>query len=134
MAYEQLKNHWSIARGGKDKLTNPDFLLLSAVSKVFAGSITYPYQVVRARLQTYDANDKYHGAKDVVKQVWAKEGLKGFYKGYRLLRLQLDRTHNADHTPSQTRTQHCSRLAYDVRDLFGLRKHQILLATPIPHQ
>lgn len=81
MAYEQLKNHWSIARGGKDKLTNMDFLTLSAVSKMFAGSITYPYQVVRARLQTYDANAKYKGAGDVVRQVWAKEGPKGFYKG-----------------------------------------------------
>lgn len=81
MAYEQLKNHWSITRGGKDHLSNTDFLSLSAVSKMFAGSITYPYQVVRARLQTYDANQKYHGATDVVKQVWAKEGIRGFYKG-----------------------------------------------------
>lgn len=81
MAYEQLKNHWSIARGGKEKLTNMDFLTLSAVSKMFAGSITYPYQVVRARLQTYDANTKYRGAMDVVRQVWANEGLRGFYKG-----------------------------------------------------
>ena len=82
MAYEQLKNHWSVARGGKDHLTNLDFLTLSAVSKMFAGSITYPYQVVRARLQTYDATVKYRGTVDVIKQVWRNEGLKGFYKGY----------------------------------------------------
>ncbi|GAB7347944.1 hypothetical protein MBLNU459_g5455t1 [Dothideomycetes sp. NU459] len=81
MAYEQLKNHWSTSRGGKERLTNMDFLTLSAVSKMFAGSITYPYQVVRARLQVYDANIRYKGAADVVKKVWAKEGLKGFYKG-----------------------------------------------------
>jgi len=81
MAYEQLKNHWSASRGGKDRLTNMDFLTLSAVSKMFAGSITYPYQVVRARLQVYDAKVKYKGATDVVKKVWAKEGLRGFYKG-----------------------------------------------------
>ncbi|THW68863.1 hypothetical protein D6D25_01185, partial [Aureobasidium pullulans] len=53
MAYEQLKNHWSTSRGGRENLTNLDFLLLSAASKMFAGSVTYPYQVVRARLQTY---------------------------------------------------------------------------------
>ncbi|QIW98363.1 hypothetical protein AMS68_003881 [Peltaster fructicola] len=82
MAYEQLKNHWALSRpGGKDGLTNLDYLNLSAVSKMFAGSITYPYQVVRARLQTYDASDKYKGALDVVRKVWAKDGLKGFYKG-----------------------------------------------------
>lgn len=82
MAYEQLKNHWSTSRGGRDNLTNLDFLLLSAASKMFAGSVTYPYQVVRARLQTYDADSRYKGVRDVVKQVFQKEGLKGFYKGY----------------------------------------------------
>ena len=81
MAYEQLKNHWAVSRGGKEKLTNADFLLLSAVSKMFAGSITYPYQVVRARLQIYDAATKYSNARDVVTQVWRREGLGGFYKG-----------------------------------------------------
>lgn len=80
-AYEPLKNHWAVGRGGKDKLTNFDFLQLSAVSKMFAGSITYPYQVVRARLQVYDANTKYKNARDVCRQVFAKEGISGFYKG-----------------------------------------------------
>lgn len=63
------------------ELSNWDFLSLSAASKIFAGSITYPYQVVRARLQTYDARLRYRGAGDVVKQVFHKEGLAGFYKG-----------------------------------------------------
>ncbi|KAJ9627302.1 mitochondrial FAD carrier protein flx1 [Taxawa tesnikishii (nom. ined.)] len=58
-----------------------DYLLLSAVSKMFAGSITYPYQVVRARLQIYDAKNKYQNARDVVKQVFKREGISGFYKG-----------------------------------------------------
>lgn len=82
MAYEQLKNHWAQSRGGKDNLTNLDFLSLSAVSKIFAGSVTYPYQVVRARLQIYDANQKYRNARDVCKQVFKQEGLSGFYRGY----------------------------------------------------
>lgn len=89
MAYEQLKNNFGVTRGGKDQLTNMDFLTLSAVSKMFAGSVTYPYQVVRARLQTYDANDKYRSASDVVKQVWAREGLRGFYKGYPFFSLKV---------------------------------------------
>ena len=83
MAYESLKNHWAISlRGGtKEGLTNVDFLALSAASKMFAGSITYPYQVVRARLQTYDAGRKYRGAGDVMVQIWRNEGIGGFYKG-----------------------------------------------------
>lgn len=82
MAYEQLKNHWATGRkGGKEGLKNSDYLLLSAASKMFAGSITYPYQVVRSRLQVYDARTRYSGAGDVVKQVWKHEGLAGFYKG-----------------------------------------------------
>ena len=59
-----------------------DYLVFSAISKIFAGSITYPYQIVRARLQLYDANDKYKNGRDVVKKVYMKEGVAGFYKGY----------------------------------------------------
>ncbi|EME43346.1 hypothetical protein DOTSEDRAFT_89244 [Dothistroma septosporum NZE10] len=82
MAYEQLKNHWALSRkGGKEGLTNLDYLSLSAASKMFAGSITYPYQVVRSRLQTYDAATKYKGVKDVVIQIYQREGMRGFYKG-----------------------------------------------------
>jgi len=82
MAYEQLKNHWAVGKeNGKDDLKNIDWLFLSAVSKMFAGSITYPYQVVRARLQIYDAKTKYQGTMDVIRQVWKHEGFAGFYKG-----------------------------------------------------
>lgn len=83
MAYEQLKNYFALRhRGGtKSGLTNLDFLALSAASKIFAGSITYPYQVVRARLQTYDAQQRYRGAWDVLVKVARREGLGGFYKG-----------------------------------------------------
>lgn len=97
MAYEKLKSWRASNRAGqsvKDMVTegavvrkenamlsNWDFLTLSAVSKIFAGGITYPYQVVRARLQVYDAKERYGNARDVMRQVWAKEGLGGFYKG-----------------------------------------------------
>ncbi len=92
MAYEQLKIYrmstlQSLAKGMTAdghkgvELSNWDFLTLSAVSKIFAGSITYPYQVVRARLQTYGAKTQYTSARDVMRQVWKKEGLGGFYKG-----------------------------------------------------
>lgn len=63
------------------ELSNWDYLTLSATSKILAGSITYPYQVLRARLQVYDAKAKYSGVRDVTKKIWGAEGLAGFYKG-----------------------------------------------------
>lgn len=80
MAYEQLKKSRS-SRIGHSELSATDFLVLSGLAKIFAGSITYPYQVVRARLQMYNAGSAYKGATDAVQQVWKREGLAGFYKG-----------------------------------------------------
>jgi solute carrier family 25 folate transporter 32 len=69
------------ARGGAVELSNTDYLLLSGTSKVVAGAATYPYQVVRVRLQSYEAESTYRGAVDAVVQTWKREGLRGFYKG-----------------------------------------------------
>lgn len=132
MAYENLKNHWGMSRtGGKEGLTNMDYLYLSAVSKMFAGSITYPYQVVRARLQTYDAKARYSGAMDVVKQVWRNEGFAGFYKGYVSLMGNLH-TSNCTNNISQTRTQPDQSAPIDLCDLPRIRKHKVLPPTHAP--
>lgn len=127
MAYEQLKNHWAVTRGGKEKLTNLDFLELSAVSKMFAGSITYPYQVVRARLQVYDANQRYKNARDVCKQVFRNEGIVGFYKGYVMRARTQPTSRTAILTRHlQPRPKPHPRGALDLRDILGLRKHEVL--------
>ncbi|KAJ5279888.1 hypothetical protein N7478_005260 [Penicillium angulare] len=91
MAYEQLKlvrsrSLWNSHQGTElrpatRELNNIDFLTLSSLSKIFAGCVTYPYQVIRSRLQTYDAHLLYRGATDAIMQVWAREGISGFYKG-----------------------------------------------------
>ncbi len=64
VAYEKLKaeranqlsssssNHHG-ASASKQQLSNADYLLISGLSKIFAGTLTYPHQVVRARMQTY---------------------------------------------------------------------------------
>ncbi|KAL4926522.1 putative mitochondrial folate carrier protein Flx1 [Aspergillus undulatus] len=84
MAYEKLKLYRTQPQSegeGERELNNLDFFVISSISKIFAGSITYPYQVLRSRLQTYDAHLAYRGLRDAIAQIWAKEGLAGFYKG-----------------------------------------------------
>lgn len=41
---------------------------MAALSKIFAVSVTYPYQVVRARLQ--DQHNRYSGVVDVIRRTW----------------------------------------------------------------
>ena len=59
--------------------TTKEYLAFAAVSKLIAAAATYPYQVVRARLQ--DHNHSYAGTWDCVKQTWRYESIRGFYKG-----------------------------------------------------
>ncbi|EXJ80359.1 hypothetical protein A1O1_08503 [Capronia coronata CBS 617.96] len=84
VAYEKLK-FWRRQSRKTDQLTNMDTLMTSSLSKVFAGVITYPLQVVRARLQTYKPGATTHvrgpGIVALVKQIWHNEGLVGYYKG-----------------------------------------------------
>ncbi|KAM7288941.1 hypothetical protein ISCGN_029079 [Ixodes scapularis] len=55
------------------------YLAFAALSKLLSASVTYPYQLVRARLQ--DQHRDYQGLKEVVARTWRYEGLRGFYKG-----------------------------------------------------
>lgn len=81
MAYEEMKNsynkHYDMPI--TSKLGVVEYLVFAAVSKFVAVSITYPYQVVRARLQNQFYS--YKGNVDCVKKTWQNEGWRGFYKG-----------------------------------------------------
>jgi solute carrier family 25 folate transporter 32 len=81
MAYEQLKQYYaqSIGLPQLGQLGSLEYILLAALSKVFASVTTYPFQVLRSRLQ--DKQTTYVGMLDVLVRTYRNEGLLGFYKG-----------------------------------------------------
>ena len=84
VAYEKLKLRRKKSKQDQS-LSNMDTIIASSLSKTFAGTLTYPHQLVRARLQTYDPSATTHvrglGLMALIKQIWRNEGMVGFYKG-----------------------------------------------------
>ncbi|XP_071942176.1 solute carrier family 25 member 32-like [Antedon mediterranea] len=81
MAYEELKKNYALYKGQEvNKLQNPlEYITFAALSKMFAVVTTYPYQVVRSRLQ--DRHTTYSGTLDAITKTYRKERWRGFYKG-----------------------------------------------------
>jgi solute carrier family 25 folate transporter 32 len=81
MTYEEMKTFYNIYRGipFDNKLTAGEYLTFAAISKLIAAAATYPYQVIRARLQ--DQHHTYDGTWDCIKRTWKYERMRGFYKG-----------------------------------------------------
>jgi len=91
--YEPMKNVWRkflaqnalqepMQDGKEEKLGNTATLVISSSAKIFAGTVTYPYQVIRSRLQTYHSEKLYgKGIIGVGTKIWREEGLRGFYRG-----------------------------------------------------
>uniref|UniRef100_T1L1M7 Mitochondrial folate transporter/carrier n=1 Tax=Tetranychus urticae TaxID=32264 RepID=T1L1M7_TETUR len=80
MAYEELKKNIIERRNVpfETKLDNHEYVMCAALSKFVAASLTFPYQVVRARLQ--DQHSVFTGVRDVIVKTWRSEGARGFYK------------------------------------------------------
>jgi solute carrier family 25 (mitochondrial folate transporter), member 32 len=78
VSYEQMKDFYATTFQ-TTHFSTPIILTCSALSKLFAASTTYPYQVVRTRLQ--DQHQQYKGVFDVIQRTYQREGVGGFYKG-----------------------------------------------------
>ncbi|KAI1377449.1 mitochondrial carrier [Hypoxylon crocopeplum] len=64
------------------KMSNEATLVISSIAKLVAGATTYPYQVIRSRLQNYDADARFgRGIQGVARRTWREEGWRGFYRG-----------------------------------------------------
>ncbi|GAB0136093.1 hypothetical protein EsDP_00004410 [Epichloe bromicola] len=75
-------------QGGSDpgkqslKMANEATLVISSVAKLVAGAVTYPYQVLRSRMQNYRADERFgRGVGGVIARIWREEGVVGFYRG-----------------------------------------------------
>lgn len=81
MVYEEMKNRYTKYKGMSitTKLGTLEYLSFAAISKLIAAATTYPYQVVRARLQ--NQHYSYGGVLDCISRTWSFEGWRGFYKG-----------------------------------------------------
>jgi solute carrier family 25 folate transporter 32 len=78
VSYEQMKDFY-VKTFHTTQFSTPIILTFSALSKLIAASTTYPYQVVRTRLQ--DQHQQYNGVIDVITKTYQREGMSGFYKG-----------------------------------------------------
>ncbi|KAI4314811.1 hypothetical protein L6164_027680 [Bauhinia variegata] len=69
---------------GDKVLNSVDYAVLGASSKVAAILLTYPFQVIRARLQQRPSSDgvpRYMDSWHVIKETARFEGVRGFYRG-----------------------------------------------------
>lgn len=90
--FEQLKNYLVAARTAKLRaagaaaavavLNDLDFFFLGALSKLVATASTYPYIVVKSRLQAGHPHAlKYKSSLDGLLTILKEEGIEGLYKG-----------------------------------------------------
>jgi solute carrier family 25 folate transporter 32 len=93
MAYEEMKK-WGfeqkkkkiIAQGGtwdpsRERLSNVSYTIMSGTAKLLALTLTYPYQVIRSRIQNNTTTHLYPNIRTCIRRTFTDEGLRGFYRG-----------------------------------------------------
>ena len=86
LAYEELRGVLAARRasegGAARRLSPQDVLMASAASKVFATVSTYPYQVVRSRMQAaVGLPTAVPSVVSTARALLRKDGVRGFYRG-----------------------------------------------------
>ncbi|RCH95725.1 hypothetical protein CU098_010124 [Rhizopus stolonifer] len=90
MVYEEMKKKRNevMQRNGTTsqeelnaKLSQTEYIVMAVVSKVIASVVTYPYQVLKSRLQNGETKDSYKGVIDCGQKIVKVEGYGGLYKG-----------------------------------------------------
>ncbi|KAL6306826.1 mitochondrial carrier [Sparassis latifolia] len=66
---------------GDDKLSNTAYTVMSGASKVIALALTYPYQVIRSRIQNNATATLYPTIPACIFRTFHEEGVRGFYRG-----------------------------------------------------
>jgi solute carrier family 25 folate transporter 32 len=82
LVYEELKQ-WHRRRFNNQRPTLTEYLGMSSTSKIVASLVTYPYQLVRCRMQIspLEGGHPYTSVMDVIRRTWRYEGFLGFYRG-----------------------------------------------------
>lgn len=83
MAYEEFKklNSRYFGQAIEAKQSALTYITMAALSKIVAVVVTYPYQVIRARLQDRTYSQHYEGITDLISKILKNERARGFYKG-----------------------------------------------------
>jgi len=84
MVYEQVRSiAVRLRKNSNSKLSALDVFILGAIAKLAATMVTFPYLLVKSRLQAKGTEGvvKYSGFVDAVKSIYDQDGPLGFYKG-----------------------------------------------------
>ncbi|VDO04508.1 unnamed protein product [Rodentolepis nana] len=87
LLYEQFRNQYNgyYQRPIDTHLKAPEYLLMGTISKGLSTTVTYPFQVIRTRLQ--EQHRSYSSLSCLLKSIWnfvllfRFEGVRGYYKG-----------------------------------------------------
>ncbi|EGG16420.1 transmembrane protein [Cavenderia fasciculata] len=83
VSYEKLKSLWKRQSGStSNRLGGLEIFILALVAKLIAGVTTYPYLLVKSRLQSKSSSESpYSGTFDAIVKIYESDGLPGFFKG-----------------------------------------------------
>ncbi|KAK9461277.1 mitochondrial carrier domain-containing protein [Lipomyces oligophaga] len=81
MLYEKMKQWYTDSMHQPNELSTMQYITCSGLSKIGASFALYPTQVLRSRLQQYNAARMYLSTTDVIIKTAREEGINGFYKG-----------------------------------------------------